>query len=98
MSSRRCPSFEQFAACKLKPLFGNTFGRSGIAAAVLRAAAAAALRPEATRIITYKDLLRVGLSRACASAFDVFFGLQGGEEQNQVGSSDVIDVMQRMVA
>ena len=90
MSSRRCPSFEQFAACKLKPLFGNTFGRSGIAAAVLRAAAAAALRPEATRIITYKDLLKVGLSRVCASAFDVFFGLaltsRGGPRRQRPGA------------
>ncbi len=35
---------------------------SGIAAAVLRAAAAAALRPEETRVITFKDLLKVSAS------------------------------------
>ena len=40
---------------------------SGIAAAVLRAAAAAALRPEETRVITFKDLLKVRVTYKCTS-------------------------------
>ncbi len=47
--------------------YGSLF--SGIAAAVLRAAAAAALRPEATRVITFKDLLKVRSSRVFSRAF-----------------------------
>ncbi len=72
---------------------------------MLRAAAAAALRPEATRVITFKDLLKVrsrhGCSRdllaRCVGVCLICWN-QGGEDQDRVGSSDVMEVMQRMVA
>ncbi len=47
-------------------IFSDPLLRSGIAAAVLRAAAAAALRPEASRVITFKDLLKVNVCDVAA--------------------------------
>jgi hypothetical protein len=83
-------------------VIAETWLRSGIAAAVLRAAAAAALRPDETRVITFKDLLKVCRSVVCLfqdfnCSSDFADSKQGGEEQDRVGNSEVMEVMQRMV-
>jgi hypothetical protein len=48
----------------------------------LRAAAAAALRPEATRVITFKDLLKVRAGCGCLSVVWVsFVGIREGRSK-----------------